>query len=324
MPRFSVITTFLGQTRDRFHTYQTDLSLEEKFRAASKLPGYDAVEIVYPYEVQDPEQTKRLLAEHNLCVSAVNVNVKGEPEFVEGGLTADDRSVRNKAVKFIQEGKDFAAAIGAPRVTCCPLGDGFEFVFQKDYRVCWKRLCDTLGEAGAYREDDVPLFVEYKPKETRRVTFLPRAADVLWLLRQIGVSSMGVTLDYGHSVYGGEHPTMSLCMVEDSPYEYYIHINDNDKTWDWDYFCGSHTLLDYVEFVYYLKKFGYDKHLTSDTQPTRWDVNKMFSANSRLTQRIWSLLDEIGNEEIERAIQEPDYMETWKFVEERILGFTDR
>lgn len=323
MPRFSVITTFLGQTRDRFHVYNKPISLEEKFQAASELPGYDGVEIVYPYEVYDPKETRALLESYKLSISAVNVNVKGEPEFIDGGLSSPDDGVRRKAIQFVKDAKDFAADIGAPRVTCCPLGDGFEFVFQKDYRRGWKLLKESIAEGGDYRGEEVPLFIEFKPKETRRVTFLPRTADVLCMLQDLKLKSLGVTLDYGHAIYAGEHPAMSLALLEQSPFDYYIHINDNDKSWDWDYFTGSHTLLDYIEFVYYLRQFGYDKHLTSDTQPTRWDVNQMFSINSRLTTRIWDRIGEIGEDEFAKVIEDNDYMRTWKFIEEQILGFHD-
>jgi len=144
MPIFAVITTFLGQTKVRFHLYNQPVSLEEKFRAAAELPGYDGVEIVFPYEVQDLQKTRRLLDSYGLSVSAVNVNVKGEPEFIDGGLSSTDQGIRKKTVGFVKEAKDFAAQIGVPRGNCCPLGDGFEFVFQKDYRKCWstsRRRC---------------------------------------------------------------------------------------------------------------------------------------------------------------------------------------
>jgi xylose isomerase len=156
-----------------------------------------------------------------------------------------------------------------------------------------RHLCDTLAEAGDYLRDEVPLFIEYKPKETRRVTVLPRAADVLLLLHELQIASMGVTVDYGHSIYAGEHPSMILCQIEDSPFEYYVHVNDNDK------------------------------HLSSDTHPTRWDIREMFAINSRLTNRIEKLIVSIGAEEFDKIISNPDYMLTWRFVEERLLRLAD-
>ncbi|MFW5843058.1 MAG: sugar phosphate isomerase/epimerase family protein [Spirochaetota bacterium] len=319
MPKYGIITSFLGQTKDRFHVYNKAISLEEKFQMVTEIPGYTAVEIVYPYEVgTDSEEVKALLKKYKLDLAALNVNIKGEPEFVSGGITSPKKEVRDKAVQFIKNAKDFAKAIGAPHVTCCPLGDGFEFPFQEDYAVGWKRLCDTFGEAAAYQQD-MPLFIEYKPKETRRHCFLPRAADTLQLLNDIKVPTMGVTMDYGHSIYAGEHPAQTLCMLADSDFDYYIHINDNDKSWDWDFFCGSHTLLDYLEFLFYARRLKYDKHMTSDTHPTRWDLKAMFEINTRITDKLWKLIETVGDAEIQKYIDEPDYMKTWRFVEEELL-----
>ncbi|MFW5883875.1 MAG: sugar phosphate isomerase/epimerase family protein [bacterium] len=320
MPKYSVITGFLGQTTDRFHTYNEERDLDAKLAAAKEIPGYSAVEVVYPYETKDPAVLKSLLDKHGLAVSAINVNVKGEPEFVSGGITSPKKEVRRKAIGFITDAMDFAADVGVNRVTCCPLGDGFEFPFQTDYHTAWRHLCDAFGEGAGHRSD-VTLHIEYKPKETRRHCFIGRAADTLCLIHDIGARNLGVTMDYGHSIYAGEHPADALSMLHHSGHPYYIHINDNDKTWDWDFFTGSHTLLEYVEFVYYMKEFGYDDYVTSDTHPTRWDIRRTFEINARLTDKIWSLLDTVGMDEIRKLIDNEDYPTTWRFIEEKILGW---
>lgn len=319
MVKMGIITGFLGQTKDRFHLYNKPKTLEEKFALLATIRGYDGVEIVYPYEVNDAAFTRALLRKHRLKVAAVNVNVKAEPEFLNGGLTSTKKAVRQKAVRFIKESKDFAAAVGADKVTCCPLGDGFEFAFQCDYRKMWTYLVDAFGECGTHRPE-IPLFVEYKPSETRGKCFVDSAAKALCLLHDIGLANMGVTLDFGHSVYGGEQPAEAVALVAASPYRLYVHINDNDGKWDWDYFCGTKHFLEYVEFLYWLKKCGYADYLTSDTSPTRWDVRGTFEANSRLTNRIWSMLDRIDDKAFSRLIAGDDYLKTWKFVEREFLG----
>jgi xylose isomerase len=133
MLKMGIITGFLSQTKDRFHEYNKPLDLDQKFALMTEIEGCDGVEIVYPYEVNDPVETREILAKHNLNIAAINVNVKAEPEFRNGGLTSHDKGVRAKAVRFIKEAKDFAAGVGADKVTCCPLGDGYEFAFQYDY-----------------------------------------------------------------------------------------------------------------------------------------------------------------------------------------------
>ncbi|MDC0335924.1 sugar phosphate isomerase/epimerase [Pseudodesulfovibrio sp.] len=317
-PKLSIITAFLGQTKDRFHTYNKPLTVEEKFQLMNEIPGMSGVEIIYPYEVSDAVEIKGLLDKYNLGVAAINVNVKAEPEFVSGGLTSDDPAVRAKAVQFIKDAKDFAKAVGADKVQCCPLGDGYEFQFQYDYMKTWKYLVDTFGEAGEYLPE-IPLFIEFKPSETRGACFLENAAKTLCLLNDIDNTAIGTTLDFGHSIYGGNNPAEELCLLEGSKFPYYIHINDNNGRWDWDYFCGSKNFLDYVEFIYYLKRFGYNDYLTSDTSPTRWDIKGTFEANTRVTVGIWRMLDEIGMDEFTKRLSPKDYLETWKFIEQNVF-----
>ncbi|MBC8247272.1 MAG: sugar phosphate isomerase/epimerase [Deltaproteobacteria bacterium] len=319
MLKMAVITGFLSQTKDRFHTYNEPIELDQKFSLMTQIEGCDGVEVVYPYEVNDPIKTKELLDKYDLNVAAINVNVKAEPQFRDGGLTSPHKEVREKAVRFIKEAKDFATALGADKVTCCPLGDGYEFVFQYDYARSWKYLVESFGEAGSYKPE-TPLFIEYKPSETRGRCFVDSASKTLCLLNDIQCQGMGVTLDFGHSIYGNENPAEALVHLAESPYEYYIHINDNDGKWDWDYFCGAKHFLEYVEFLYYLKRYGYDDYLTSDTSPTRWDIKKTLEINSRLSNKIWDRLDQIDGGEIVRLMQKGDYLQTWRFIETEILG----
>jgi xylose isomerase len=121
-------------------------------------------------------------------------------------------------------------------------------------------------------------------------------------------------------MYGDENPAEALVLLAESPYRYYIHVNDNDGKWDWDYFCGTKHFLEYVEFLFYLKKYGYNDYLTSDTSPTRWDIKGTFEANSRLTNKIWELLDHIDGNELTRLMAGDDYLKTWQFIENNIFS----
>ncbi len=319
IPKHAVITAFISKTKDRFHEYNEPKTVDERFQIAADLEGFSGVEIIYPYEVQDVEETKKALKKHTLSVAAVNVNVKAEPDFRNGGLSSHDPAIRAKAVRFIKEAKDFAKAVGANKVTCCPLGDGYEFCFGCDYAQMWRYMVDTFSQAGDYLKE-IPLFVEYKPSETRGRCFVDTAAKALCLLNDIGIQEMGVTLDYGHSKYGDENPAEMLSMLAQSRFPYYVHINDNNAKWDWDYMAGSHNYLSYVEFLYYLQELGYDDFLTSDTSPTRWDIKGTFEANSRLTNKVWAKLYRIDRDEFKRLILKGDFLNTWKFIETNIFS----
>ena len=319
MLNMAIITGFLSKTKDRFHEYNKPLDLDQKFALMTKIEGYDGVEIVYPYEASNPELTKELLKKHGLNIAAINVNVKAEPEFRNGGLTSHNPEIRAKAMRFITEAKDFAAAVGADKVTCCPLGDGYEFSFQYDYARTWKYLVDTFGEAGAHRPE-IPLFIEYKPSETRGRCFVDTAAKALCLLNDIQNQDMGITLDFGHSMYGNENPAEAYVLLAESQYNAYIHVNDNDGKWDWDYFCGTKHFLEHIEFLYYLKKYDYQDYITSDTSPTRWDIIGTFEANSRITNKIWRLLEQIDTAQFEGLICDNEYLKTWQFIENNLFS----
>jgi len=129
----AIICPFLGRLRDRFCEYGEDLSVVEKLQRIAAIPGAQGVEIVYPHELEDIDEVKAALERLGLAVSAVNVNVKSDPEFVSGSITSPDAAVRGQAVEYLKRGKDAAAALGAERITCCPLSDGYDYPFQVHY-----------------------------------------------------------------------------------------------------------------------------------------------------------------------------------------------
>jgi len=318
-PPCALITAFVSKTKDRFHEYNEDQTLEQRFELVSRMADMTGVECIFPYETgRDPQAFKALLAKHKLRPAAINVNVKAEPEFRNGGLTSVNPAIRQRAVQFIKDAKDFAAAVGADKVTCCPLGDGYEFAFQSDYGQMWKLLADTFGEAGNYRRE-LPLFIEYKPSETRGRCYLDTASKTLCLLNDIGINEMGITLDYGHSKYGQENPAEVVALLANSRFPYYVHINDNNGKWDWDYMAASHNFLEYAEFLFYLQEHGYRDFLTTDASPTRWDIVGFFDATTRMTRKMWALLESADRNELRQLVRGGDYLKTWKFIEANLF-----
>ena len=313
--KYSIIFSFLSRTKDRFHDYNDLLSLEEKFEKVSQIPGMSAVECIYPYEVSSPEVTLGLMKKYNLAVSAVNVNIKAEPEFKMGGITSPIKEVRDRAIQFMKEGKDFAKAIGVNQIQVCPLGDGYEFAFQADYNQNWEYLKEAFSQVADYLPE-ITTFIEYKPSETRGRCFLENAAKTVLLIKEIGKPGIGVTLDFGHSIYGGNNPAEELALLHSSNIPYYIHINDNDGLWDWDYFAGSKHILEYLEFLYYLKKFNYQGYLVSDTSPTRTGLLSTFEANNRVTEKLAKIVDKL---DIEKYRNTGDFMDLWKHIEENLF-----
>ena len=94
----AVICPFFGRLRDRFCEYGEDLDVFGKLERIARIPGIQGVEMVYPHELRDLDEVKAALARLGLAVSAVNVNVKSDTEFVKGSITSPDPEVRRTSV----------------------------------------------------------------------------------------------------------------------------------------------------------------------------------------------------------------------------------
>jgi xylose isomerase len=312
--KHAVIAAFLGKLRDRFCEYQEPLSIEQKLERMAQIPGVTGAEVGHPYEVDTVDAMQSYLRRLQLGIAAVNVNIKADPAFACGSLCSPAPAIRRKACDMIMAAKDYAKALGADKVTCCPLSDGYDYPFQTHYGKAWSRMVDVIREAAAYLPE-VPLFMEYKPSETRVHCTLDSAAKALLLCDAVGNPNLGVTIDFGHSVYGGETPAEVLALVAASGFPYYIHINDNNGKWDWDLMAGTCNLWSYVEFLYYLKDLGYDGWITSDTSPVRQDPIEAFAFNVRITECIWGWLDDVDREAIRHHLDRHEYLPILKMFE---------
>jgi xylose isomerase len=312
-----VIIGFLGKTQDRFSEYQKPVTTREKLEIVSKIEGFDGVEMVYPYENSTPEETVRLMKEFNLNFAAINVNIKKEAEWVPGALTRPDKGIRDRAVAMIKKAKDFAKAVGAPHVTCCPLSDGYDLLFQVNYSDAWRFMVETIGEAADYMPE-IPLFVEPKYSETRVHCQLDSTAKALLLLKEVGNKNTGITLDMGHSLQSSENPAQSLVTIYESGFNAYIHTNDNDTKADWDLVGASRHFLHYVELMFWAQQCGYDKYFTTDASPRIFNVIEFFNRHSEITLGAYNLAKSLNHQQILDMMKNEDFNGLMKMVNKNI------
>jgi len=313
----SIIISFLGKTQDRFSEYHNPTTTRERLELATKINGVTGVEMVYPYETGDPKETLGYMKEYGLEFAAINANIKKDPELVPGSLSRPNKEARKKAIEIIKGAKDYAKAVDAPLVTCCPLADGFDNLFQVDYSGSWNHLVEAVREAADYLPE-IPLFIEYKPNETRVQCHLDNCAKVLLLLKQTGNTSTGVTIDFGHSILAQENPAQSIAICAESGVDYYLHTNDNDWRFDWDLIGGSRNFLHYVEFMFYAREYDYDKYFTTDASPRIFNMFDFFNRHSSITTAIWEMVGKMDRKKIRKLMSEEKAMELMEIVEKEI------
>jgi xylose isomerase len=314
----AIITGFMGKLRDRFCEYHEDRTPLGKIAAIAQVKGAKGVEVVYPYDLEDLVGVKEALKKHDLGVAAVNVNIKAEPEFVSGSSSVISKQLRNKAIQFICGALDAAVELGADKVTCCPLSDGYDYLFQVNYQEAWNNMVSTFKEGASHRKD-VRLFLEYKASEPRVQCFLDTAAKTLCMIRDIDEPNLGMTIDVGHALLVGETPAESLCLAQSSGIPYYIHINDNNRRWDWDLIPGTRNFWDYLELFFYLKEFDYNGWVTSDMSPMRVDPIGAFERTIATTEKVIDIVNRLDSRKVFSMMGEGQMLETLQYLEDNVL-----
>jgi xylose isomerase len=288
----ALIVAFLGTVRDRFTQMGEPLSIREKLQRAALIPGVEGAEIIFPEECQEPTEVLDALAETGLAPAAINVNLKGRPEFQHGALSVSSPTIRRMAIDQILRAKEFALRAGAERVTCAPLADGVDYPLQQDYSGAWRRAVETLRTA-IDEGPDVPLYLEHKPSDPRVQGLLSSSDVVLQLLHDIDRKGAGITFNVGHASLDGLSPAASLAQVLESGVPLYVHLCDAAGGWDWDLLPGSYHPWHLLEFLQVLFASGYDGWLTSDSFPLRQEARALSAAHIHSTAHALQTVEDL-------------------------------
>lgn len=303
----------LGRYSDRFTEYQPARSLRDRLEATAGIDGATGVELVYPPDFDDPEQTAELVREFGLRVAAVNLNVKADPVWRYGSFTNPDVEVRARAVNDLKRSMDLAAELGANLVTVCPLIDGWDYNFQADYKRQWEWMIAGIRVAASHRSD-VRVSIEYKAFEARQSIIVPNMATTLHLCERVGLANVGVTMDVGHALIAGETPAMSAVMAHSAGRLFYVHFNDNNRGWDWDMVPGAVNVWDMVETIFYLERMGWEGWFSYDVFTKHGDPVEAFDATIQSIEALVALLRKLDPAKLQELIETSSPARTTEYL----------
>jgi xylose isomerase len=301
--RHSVMVSMLGRISDRFHEYQPARGLRERLELAKRVRNADGIEIVYPSEFANINETIAMIRDSGLEVSAVNLNVKSEKRWQSGSFTSPDPQVRRDAIEELRTALDLAAELESGMVSCCPLIDGHNYSFQVDYLKQWQWLEEGI-KTGANHRSDSRLCLEYKLNESCNYNILADMGRTLYLCERIGLPHVGVTLDVGHALVAKETPAEVMCLAAQAGRLFYVHFNDNGREWDWDMLPGAVNFWDLLEVVYYLDRLDWEGWLSYDIVTRGGDPVESMAASIAIIETAIELLDKIGRERLQGFIEE--------------------
>jgi xylose isomerase len=270
----------MGSERYVSDGYKPFIPFTERVSRISNIDGLSGIEICYPNDVNEEnlEEIKAFLAEKNLKVAALGVELVCDKEWQSGSFSSSDPARRQKSIELTKAGMDIAAELGTDVVALWLGQDGFDYVLQADYVEAWKNLVAGLKECAQYRSD-IKLGIEYKISEPKMNCYANSGGKTLALALATGMPNVGVTLDVGHAFNARENPAEIASILLYENRLFHVHLNDNYGFSDDDMPVGTVHWPQYVEFFYWLEKLGYAGWYSLDLYPYRDDATAACEAS---------------------------------------------
>lgn len=286
----------------------------EKFH---QIPGITHLEFNYPEHFVNNTIEEMKEAMGDLKVNGVATRFK--TPFLNGELSHKNEEVRKSAIDLCKGAIDSCRKLGGTIVTIWQAYDGYDYPFQVDYGQAWERMISGFQEVCDYAGEDIKISIEYKPFEPRNHAMLDSVGITLYAIEEINRPNIGVTLDFCHMLMKFDSPAFGLAVAALKNRIYGLHMNDGYGQMDGGLIFGSVNMIQAIEFVYYLKKTGYDGVVFFDTFPIRENVAEEIKVNIETYKKICLLIENFGMERIHQVIQSQDAVEIQKMIMEMLL-----
>ena len=305
---------------DRYATdgYGEPRSVIKAIELAGKVTDLSYVDINYPYfggEFSN-EQIKKALDKAGLKVIGITPEIYTR-EFSKGAFTNPDPGVRKRAHELITEACEAVRFFDASYVKLWPGQDGWDYPFQVDHKSIWKNSMDGVGNL-ATENSDLKFVIEYKPREPRVKMIYDSMTRTLLGIEQIGLPNIGVLLDFGHAIYGGESAADSAQLAIDHGRLFGMDVNDNYRSWDDDLLAGSLHPMELFEFFYVLRKNNWQGVWQLDQFPFREDSVEMANMAIDFLKSVDKALDDLDYDALSKAQANHDAMGALKIAQKAL------
>jgi len=320
--KYSVFIFNVASCSDRYcSAYGKTFSMDEMFDRVKSIPLLSAVDLVMTQDfLKEKTRIKENIDRTGLRVASVAVDTFANPIYQRGSFAAVDHAVREQAISDAKTSIDFAKEVGCDILTTWPGQDGFDYIFQADYMKERTLFQDAMKELCDY-DPNIKISMEYKLKEPRTHSYVSTIGTALLMCEAIDRNNIGIALDYGHAALGYESPADAVAMCKMyGDRLMHIHINDNYRLWDDDMIVGSVHTLEYLEFIYWLRRVGYNGYFTLDQFPFREDGRDAVAESAEWLDYLESLIDRADIEEINHVIAENSAVKASKLMRKLIKG----
>jgi xylose isomerase len=306
---------------DRYATdgYGSKRSLIEMIDLAGQVRDLSVVDINWPWDPSiSVEHVQAALAKNKLSVIGITPEIYTRT-FCKGAFTNPDPGIRKKAQEMCDGAADLVRKLSGSYVKLWPGQDGWDYPFQVDHKQLWKMSVDGIGELAA-RHPDLKFVIEYKPREPRVHMSFDSVARTLLGIEAIGLPNVGILLDFGHSLYGGESPADAAQLAIDHGRLFGMDVNDNLRSWDDDLVAGTVHPMELFEFFYTLRKNKWEGVWQLDQFPFREDCIEAANLAIDFLKRVEKGLDRLDYSALADAQRRQDAMAASRIAREALFG----
>ncbi|WGT47333.1 xylose isomerase [Tessaracoccus lacteus] len=193
-------------------------------------------------------QLRDAAAKAGLVIEMVTTNTFSHPCFKDGGLTANDRSVRRFGLRKVLNAVDIAAESGATTFVMWGGREGAEYDSSKDLYAALDRYKEGLDTVAGYIKSqgyDLRIGLEPKPNEPRGDIFLPSIGHALGLIAELEHGDIvGLNPETGHEQMANLNYTHGLAQALHAKKLFHIDLNgQKGLKYDQDLCFGHGDLL---------------------------------------------------------------------------------
>jgi xylose isomerase len=220
------------------------------------------------------ERFTKALAETGMGVEMATTNLFGAPVFKDGGLTANDRTVRRYAIAKVLRNIDLAAELGAKTYVLWGGREGAESGGSKDVQAALDRYKEGLDLLCGYVRDkgyDIRFALEPKPNEPRGDILLPTIGHALAFINELEEPDrVGLNPEVGHEEMAGLNFAHGIAQALWHGKLFHIDLNgQHGPRFDQDLIFGHGDLKSAFFLVDLLENGGYDGPRHFDYKPLR-------------------------------------------------------
>ena len=324
LPRFSTrLNSFASRADLAWPGLSGKPSVLQLVQRAARVSGLTDLDLNYPDHVAEaPAGLAAKIRDTGLAINGFAMRYYANPAFRMGAFTNPDSAVRRQAIDLTKAGIDATREAGANLMTLWLGQDGFDYSFQVDYPTIWQYELDGIREAAAH-DPDCYISIEYKPNEPRAYALMPDCATTLLAIREVGLTNLGVTLDFAHVLYADEQPAFAAALIARHSRLLGVHLNDGYGKRDDGLMVGAVHTLKTIELLRQIRRDGYEGALYFDTFPdlTGLDPVHECEINIATVKQMLDAVDRLdADNRLSPAIAAQDAVSTQAVVQEAIFG----